>query len=29
METMLRYMAEQDYIPEAIPVDDLFVDVKD
>ena len=29
METMIRYMVEQDYIPETIPVDDLFVDVKD
>jgi 4,5-dihydroxyphthalate decarboxylase len=27
LETMIRYMVEQDYIPESIPVDDLFVPV--
>jgi len=28
LETMIRYMVEQDYIPETIPVDDLFLDVE-
>ncbi len=27
METLIRYMVEQDYISEAIPVDDLFLPV--
>ncbi|MHA1109187.1 MAG: ABC transporter substrate-binding protein, partial [Alphaproteobacteria bacterium] len=27
METLIRYMVEQDYIAEAIPVDDLFLPV--
>lgn len=27
LETAIRYMVEQDYIAEAIPIDDLFVDV--
>jgi len=29
IETMLRYMVEQDYIPDTIPVEDLFLPVKD
>jgi 4,5-dihydroxyphthalate decarboxylase len=27
LETLIRYMVEQDYIPDTIPVDDLFLDV--
>jgi 4,5-dihydroxyphthalate decarboxylase len=29
IETMIRYMVEQDYIPETIPVEDLFLPVDD
>jgi len=28
LETLIRYMVEQDYIPETIPVEDLFLDVE-
>jgi len=28
LETLIRYMVEQDYIPETIPLDDLFLDVE-
>ena len=28
LETLIRYMVEQDYIPETIPVEELFLDVE-
>ena len=29
LETMIRYMVEQDYIPDAIPIEDLFLPIEE